>query len=196
MIPEKLSAPVTAYESALALIKAGECLMPADVAEACRSYIPIEGTERVFLPPAHKNVVIYAGASEALAAILDTLLTDPALEMIGDWTGAHVAAMLGDIELPMPLVKRPPRGGYRAPHWLPVVIRTGALEVSGPGHNGTPPVTRECPESDSPHARGRGDHAGSPDRTDREPKGTKKDTQGTTKRPPDGLTRTHAHARA
>jgi hypothetical protein len=70
-----------------------------------------------------KNVVLWGGVSQPFADALTDLLDAGTIHM----HGSHVMVYLVDGAVPvMPIAKRPPKAGYKEPHWLPVSLRPGA----------------------------------------------------------------------
>lgn len=67
------------------------------------------------------NLWIWAQVSEGFAAAFDELRPLTELEP------CHPLVYLLDGAIPrLPIAKRPPANGYRAPHWMPVVVEPGA----------------------------------------------------------------------
>ena len=66
------------------------------------------------------QLVLWNGLGHELLAALQSLLADKTIfmELASFWT------YFADGELlTLPIAKRPPVGGYKRPHWLPVVFR-------------------------------------------------------------------------
>jgi hypothetical protein len=67
-----------------------------------------------------KNIVFWGGLSQELADLIVALDADGAIR----YEPASPLAYLVDGGLStLPLVRRPPRNGYKHPHWLPVCLR-------------------------------------------------------------------------
>jgi len=72
--------------------------------------------------PADRNMVMWAGASDLLIDALNELLSAHLVH----YKPTNPLVYLADGgALNLPLVKHPPQGGYRDPHWLPMVINYG-----------------------------------------------------------------------
>ncbi|HEY1445663.1 MAG TPA: hypothetical protein VGF51_12255 [Acidimicrobiales bacterium] len=80
--------------------------------------VPTQGTLSMELGP---NVLLWAGLSEEAYDILDDPRCRAAIVPVG--ASVLVYAFDGGI-LDLPIAKRPPKSGYKKPHWLPVVFRT------------------------------------------------------------------------
>jgi hypothetical protein len=76
------------------------------------------GTEGTFALEPFPNVFLWGGVSEEFCGIVERLR--PHLDL----KPASVLVYLADGKVPrLPLAKRPPRNGYKEPHWLPVTLR-------------------------------------------------------------------------
>lgn len=71
---------------------------------------------------ADENIVLWLGLSAPLVDALKHLLESGAVQLC---PGNLFTYLLDQKMLLMPLAKRLPRGGYRRPHWLPVLLRPG-----------------------------------------------------------------------
>jgi hypothetical protein len=69
------------------------------------------------------NIVEWSGVSEAALDIMDKLLSEGFCHRYP--TSTLVYLMDGRM-LRLPLAHRPPKNGYKEPHWLPVVFRLGS----------------------------------------------------------------------
>jgi hypothetical protein len=75
------------------------------------------------------NTYIWAGMSEAFYRVVDQL--DEA-DLIEYASVSPLAYLVDGSMLRMPLAKKPPRAGYKEPHWLPVVINPTDKAAPGP----------------------------------------------------------------
>jgi len=75
------------------------------------------------------NMVLWEGLSQALVDVLDELKQKKLYHPHPTISLAYL--MDGDI-LTLPIVKRPPKNGYKKPHWLPVVLEPGQRCVNDP----------------------------------------------------------------
>lgn len=67
------------------------------------------------------NLILWAGMSEQFCEVVDALRADTEL------TPAHPLVYMCDGGmLRLPIAKKPPRGGYRKPHWAPAVLNVKA----------------------------------------------------------------------
>ncbi len=81
--------------------------------------IPSFGGKRALYSQKDPNIVYWIGISpEAENAILE-LLKEKAIKVEPT---VELVYYIDGIVLLLPLVKRPPQGGYKSPHWLPVVL--------------------------------------------------------------------------
>jgi hypothetical protein len=71
------------------------------------------------------NGVLWAGMSQAFADALELLRSQGRVHVHG--TSPLVYLIDGGM-LRLPVAKRPPKGGYKQPHWVPVCLRTVPLE--------------------------------------------------------------------
>lgn len=63
------------------------------------------------------NLVIWAGMSQEFADVLKAVLCDKRIEA----TPTSILVYMCDGEaLTLPIAQRPPKNGYREPHWVPV----------------------------------------------------------------------------
>lgn len=71
--------------------------------------------------PAHRdeNIFIWAGVSAEFCDAFDELHR---ADVIRFTDTSPLVYMIDGGALTLPLVKRPPKGGYRDPHWLPVAL--------------------------------------------------------------------------
>lgn len=69
------------------------------------------------------NMIFYAGLSEKLISALRELLREKKVHL-------HPASLLTYLVdggmLKLPLARKPPRGGYKELHWLPICLRPGS----------------------------------------------------------------------
>ena len=72
--------------------------------------------------PSDPNLIIWMGASDLLADVLNELV-QARLVHYQD-TNPLVYAYDGG-GLTLPIANRPPRQGYKSPHWLPIVVNAG-----------------------------------------------------------------------
>jgi hypothetical protein len=73
------------------------------------------------------NTVLWAGVSEVFCDILDQLR--PYLDLV---PASSLLVYIADGKfLSLPIAKRPPKGGYRKRHWLPVTLRTKQRATPG-----------------------------------------------------------------
>ncbi|MCC6315682.1 MAG: hypothetical protein IT337_16920 [Thermomicrobiales bacterium] len=67
--------------------------------------------------PDDSNVVIWAGMSEAFCDVLDVLLNHTDVR-----ASTAMVYLIDGGWLSLPMAKRPPKNGYKKPHWLPIVF--------------------------------------------------------------------------
>lgn len=68
------------------------------------------------------NIVLWAGVSEQVIDAVSTLLRRNLVHM----TATQPLTYLIDGQFPtFPIAQKPPRAGYKEPHWLPVVLNAG-----------------------------------------------------------------------
>ena len=68
------------------------------------------------------NIIFYAGLSEKLVSALRELLREKKAHL---HPASVLAYMMDGGILKLPLARKPPRGGYKKLHWLPVCFRAG-----------------------------------------------------------------------
>lgn len=82
--------------------------------------IETEGSYELGL--ASKNVVFWTRMSEAFAEAVSTALRSGRIHQTPT---EPLVYLIDGGYLDMPLVKRPPKRGYKEPHWLPVAFEVG-----------------------------------------------------------------------
>jgi hypothetical protein len=80
--------------------------------------VPTEGSLSMELG---RNVVLWADLSEEACDVIDDRRCRAAIVPVP--TSVLLYAIDGRM-LKLPIAKRPPKAGYKEPHWLPVVFRT------------------------------------------------------------------------
>ncbi len=81
-------------------------------------YIEVRGEAELSLP--NLNLVLWAGVSDEFANFVQELWGDP--DLVAD--GCSPMEYLWDGgALNLPIAKRPPKQGYKEPHWAPMVLR-------------------------------------------------------------------------
>lgn len=89
----------------------------ATIAEITRQLLPEErGEWQLELVP---NVVIWLGLSRPLCLALQNLVKSGRLSLV---PASRLGYMADGEVLTLPTVRRPPKDGYRHPHWLPVYL--------------------------------------------------------------------------
>jgi hypothetical protein len=92
------------------------------IAEMIRRYEDQAEGENQWEAESDKNIVFYTGLSEKLINALRELLREKKAHL---HPASWLAYMLDGGALTLPLAQKPPRGGYRKPHWMPVCFRPG-----------------------------------------------------------------------
>jgi hypothetical protein len=69
-----------------------------------------------------KNCVLWANVSRELAAVLQQVQQE---KLIHPHEGQELTYLLDGKRLDLPIAKKPPKNGYKEPHWLPVVFQPG-----------------------------------------------------------------------
>ena len=69
-----------------------------------------------------KNIVFWARMSKEFADAVTGALDSGAVHSVPT---VPLVYLIDGGYLDMPIVKRPPKSGYRVPHWLPVVLNVG-----------------------------------------------------------------------
>jgi hypothetical protein len=81
-------------------------------------YMPTTGT--VSLSSARDpNIILWTGMSQEFADALEAVLNSPDISVT---SGQFLCYLADGGALTLPIVNRPPKGGYKKPHWLPVVF--------------------------------------------------------------------------
>jgi len=93
------------------------------IAELKRRYGDQANGDYLWVTDSDDNMVFYAGLSRQMLSALWDLLGEKKVHL-------HPASFLtylvdGGV-LVFPLVRNPPRGGYKKLHWLPICLRPGA----------------------------------------------------------------------
>jgi hypothetical protein len=105
-------------EAVLALVRKYDYVTFAELQQKLAPYLPTDGSQALTLT--HENLIVWLGMSEAFCDLMQRLFREQRLF-------AHPSSYLSymmDGRLPgLPLAKRPPKGGYRTPHWVPVCLR-------------------------------------------------------------------------
>ena len=82
-----------------------------------------EGDQQITLAPPHENLVLWACVSVEFCDAFDEIRPFATLDP------AHWLVYLHDgAALRLPLAKRPPKAGYKKPHWVPVVLNPNGRE--------------------------------------------------------------------
>ena len=82
-----------------------------------RHDIPVHG-DYVVEFPSMPNMLLWCGMSREFVTITEAIDRHPHI----DWKPTHYLVYLADGRYPnLPLAKRPHKGGYKKPHWLPTV---------------------------------------------------------------------------
>jgi hypothetical protein len=81
--------------------------------------IPTEGEFEIGVP-GYANLIMWAGMSEEFVAVLDEMWGDPRIVLD---SGHFLAYLIDGVMLTLPIAKRPPKNGYREPHWAPTFFR-------------------------------------------------------------------------
>jgi hypothetical protein len=74
------------------------------------------------------NIIIDAGLNDDSLSVAKAILDDKRFILHPLTTAMEVLVVYGSDGarmLRLPLVQRPPKGGYRQPHWLPTLVRLG-----------------------------------------------------------------------
>lgn len=93
----------------------------AEVVDWFAPHMPVEGTVAIEAPDC-PNLLIWAGMSEELVGLLQKMGRaklfhyEPTVLLVYLVDGKH---------LDLPIAKRPPKKGYKEPHWVPVVLKPG-----------------------------------------------------------------------
>ena len=70
--------------------------------------------------PGNSNLVLWSGMSELFITTVARLLDERVLR---PEPTSHLVYLADGKYLQLPIVKKPPHGGYKKPHWLPCVLR-------------------------------------------------------------------------
>lgn len=77
------------------------------------------------------NVVLWPGIKPEFCDVLDRLIKAKKIHYVP----ASYLTYFHDGAVPrMPIAKRPPKGGYKKPHWIPVCLRPGPYPVTKKSH--------------------------------------------------------------
>lgn len=101
----------------------------AELVRLLEPYAEVRG-DLAIISPQDPNIIIWAGLSETFIDVLATLLRGHRI----CYAPASVLAYAIDGAIStLPVVKRPPKRGYKDLHWLPVCLRPGddGVEVEG-----------------------------------------------------------------
>lgn len=71
------------------------------------------------------NLIVWVGVSEEFTAALRQLLAE---KRVFFHPGSVMAYAIDGGLLQMPVASRPPKGGYRTPHWIPISLRVVPLD--------------------------------------------------------------------
>jgi hypothetical protein len=71
-----------------------------------------------------KNLVLWHGISDEAARTLQQMLDDGEFHL---HDARPLIYMLDGCCLKLPIARRPPRGGYKEPHWAPAVLKRGPM---------------------------------------------------------------------
>lgn len=119
---EKPKPDLTVEEMKADILQYVEAYDWVSIAELARRYdSQVRGDYSWGIPSA--NIILYGNLSEKMVSALEGLLRERKVHL-------HPAAILtylidGGI-IRLPLARKPPVGGYKKPHWLPVCLRLGA----------------------------------------------------------------------
>ena len=69
--------------------------------------------------PRDSNLIYWRGVTQSVIDALNLLVRDNRIEFR---TSSPLVYLFDGGALRLPIAKRPPRAGYRKPHWLPVVL--------------------------------------------------------------------------
>lgn len=110
----------------LSYVAAHDHVTFAELVGALDGPMPARGECELSLDTAeHGRLVLWAGVSEPFGAAVEELRWSG--ELLAVPTSAMTYMMEG-ATLDLPVARVPPRGGYREPHWVPVVLRTREQE--------------------------------------------------------------------
>lgn len=113
----------TAAEAALAVIRrhrTGTSFVEL-VAAIGAAGVPTEGDQALFLP-GDRNIVLWVGVTQQVVDVVNELLT----AKLAHLHPTQPLTYFIDGQVPtFPVAQRPPAGGYKEPHWAPVVINAG-----------------------------------------------------------------------
>lgn len=100
-----------------------ECYDWVSIAELTHRYDDQAKGDYLWVTESDDNIVFYAGLSQKLLSALWELLREKKVHL-------HPASLLTYLVdggmLKLPLARKPPRGGYKKLHWLPICLRPGA----------------------------------------------------------------------
>lgn len=100
-------------------VTASDWVTLAEIEQFLSAYMDVEGDVQIFLDYDH-NIVLWAGMSEEFAELIADLQGDPAL---GVDACSPMAYIMDGKTLTLPIAKRPPKQGYKEPHWAPLCLR-------------------------------------------------------------------------
>lgn len=83
-----------------------------------RAGVPVAGDHEMHI--ADTNIVLWAGMSPEYVEVVESLRSSG--RVILD-AGSPLAYLVDGGALRLPIAKRPPKAGYREPHWAPVFFR-------------------------------------------------------------------------
>lgn len=72
------------------------------------------------------NIVFWTNCSDAFLDAIDQLMDEEKMFM---HPAERLTYMIDGVTITMPMAKRPPAGGYKKPHWLPICFRSVPLEA-------------------------------------------------------------------
>lgn len=106
-------------EACVEFIRVRDHVSFAELRDFLSSYIPVAG-EFLMEFTEHPNLCLWGAMTEEFVAVMRDLQATK--QVVMEPSSVLVYLIDGGI-LKMPIAKRPRKGGYKKPHWLPTVFR-------------------------------------------------------------------------
>ena len=106
-------------EAVIEYVTAKDWVTLAEIQEFLAPYMEVKGEAQLSLVH-DRNIILWAGMSEEFADFLHGLWGDPSLVLDAC---SPMAYMMDGGMLNLPIAKRPPKHGYKEPHWAPICLR-------------------------------------------------------------------------
>jgi hypothetical protein len=106
------------------LVKQRDCVSMIEVENLLEPYLPIRGYVAWVLDD--PNLILWLGMSEEFMAVLKELNTR---KRVFPHPASLLIYMIDGGRIPtLPIAKKPPKGGYKTEHWIPICLRPVPIE--------------------------------------------------------------------